>query len=364
MKRRRILQAGLGLALGTPLFAAVKENKLDLAAEVLQIASDSGQVESSALYVRRKDEVFAKSFGRATSVDASFLLASISKPISVAAIMTLFDAGEFKLDDPVRKFLPEFRGDGRDTITMRQLFTHNSGLPDQLPENARLRAAHSPLSEFVTAAIRTPLLFAAGSKYSYSSMAILLAAEVAQRIFGQPIATLVDDTVCKPLRLKHTALGIGDLDRESLVRCQLENAAPESGSGNAETKSWDWNSDYWRKLGVPWGGAHGSAGDVAQFLDTFLQPSGKVLQPETANLMIRNHNRKNMRPRGLGFDLGIPLNGPARDTVFGHTGSTGTLCWADPMSDSVCVVLTTLPGRAAEPHPRNVTSKHVAEAVG
>jgi CubicO group peptidase (beta-lactamase class C family) len=144
----------------------------------------------------------------------------------------------------------------------------------------------------------------------------------------------------------------------------VENAAPESGSGDPTTKDWDWNSVYWRELGVPWGGAHGSAPDVAKFLEAFLHPGGKLLKPETARLMIRNHNPKGIRPRGLAFDLGDGLGGPQdSDSVFGHSGSTGTLCWADPESDSVCVILTTLPARAVKPHPRDVTTQRVAKAI-
>ncbi|MEZ6128740.1 MAG: serine hydrolase domain-containing protein [Planctomycetaceae bacterium] len=364
LKRRTVLQAGLGLAFARPLAAAMSESRFDKAADVLNIAVNSGQVHAASLHVRHRDTVFAKAFGKADTEDAIFLLASISKTICVAAVMTLYDAGEFQLDDPVQKFLPEFQGDGRDRITMRQLFTHISGLPDQLPENAKLRAAHAPLSEFVKAAIHTPLLFAPGSQYNYSSMAILLATEVAQRISGQPIASLVAETVCQPLQMTRSALGVGHLDQQSFMRCQTEHAAPESGAGDPSTKNWDWNSDYWRKLGAPWGTAHGSAGDVAEFLNAFLHPQGRLLRPETARMMIRNHNPEGMQPRGIGFDLSSRLQGPKSSrNVFGHTGSTGTLCWADPTTDSLCVVLTTLPGRAVTPHPRDTTSQLVAAAV-
>ena len=121
--------------------------------------------------------------------------------------MTLFDQGKFQLDDPARKYLPEFKGEGRERITIRQLLTHVSGLPDQLPENAMLRKSHAPLSEFVKHAIKTPLLFPPGSKYSYSSMAILLAAEIAQRITEQDIRKFVDKAVFRPLGMKHSAWG-------------------------------------------------------------------------------------------------------------------------------------------------------------
>lgn len=365
MRRRTILKAGLGLALGTPLMAAIKQNKLEEAARVLAQATSAMQVEAASLYVRSGKSVFARAFGKAKSKDSIFLLASISKPISIAGVMTLYDRGLFDLEDPVQKHLAEFKGDGREKITMRQLLTHVSGLPDQLPENSRLRASHAKLSQFVDGAIRTPLLFEPGTQYSYSSMAILLATEVARRISGKPISALVDETVFKPLGMKHSALGVGRFPLETLMRCQVENAAPESGSGDPTTKSWDWNSVYWRELGVPWGGAHGSAPDVGRFLDAFLHPTGKLLKPATARLMVTNHNPEGIRARGLAFDVGSGLGAPkASKSVFGHSGSTGTLCWADPETDTVCVILTTLPARAVKPHPRDVTTKLVAEAVG
>ncbi len=365
MKRRIFLRTGFGLAIGTPLLAAMKQNKLAAATNLLERATASGDIEAASLYVRCGDAVLRQSFGAANSENAIFLLASISKPITMAAVMTLYDRKLFDLDDRVCKFLPEFSGDDRGKITIRHLMTHLSGLPDQLPENAKLRAQHAELDAFVRGAIRTPLLFAPGSRYRYSSMGILLASEVARRISGKSIATLVDETVYQPLEMKNSALGVGHLQLASLMRCQVENAAPESGSGDPTTKDWNWNSPYWRKLGSPWGGAHGSAGDVARFLNAFLHPQGNLLQPDTARLMITNHNPPGIRPRGLGFDLGNAVGGPkVSDQAFGHGGSTGTLCWADPMSDTIFVVLTTLPSGAVSPHPREIASQYVAEAVG
>jgi CubicO group peptidase (beta-lactamase class C family) len=145
----------------------------------------------------------------------------------------------------------------------------------------------------------------------------------------------------------------------------VASAAPESGAGDPTTKSWDWNSDYWRELGAPWGTAHGSVGDVAIFLDEFLHPSGKALKAETAKMMVANHNKEGLRPRGLGFDIGANAGSPGcSERTFGHTGSTGTRCWADPESDTICVILTTLPARALTPHPRDIASAIVAQAVG
>src|SRR5438477_12918270 len=89
-----------------------------------------------------------------------------------------------------------------------------------------------------------------------------------------------------------------------MVSCQREGAAPESGSGDPNAKAWDWNSPYWRKLGAPWGGSHASAPDVARFLAEPLNETGAAIKPETARLMVRNHNPSGLTPRGLGLNVG------------------------------------------------------------
>ena len=365
MHRRSILQAGLGLLFGSQLSAQMNQDKLQSAISALERSVETGLVDAAVVLVRNGNTEVTRAFGAAPNADAVFLLASISKPMTMAAVMSLCDRGLFDLDDPAAKYLPEFRGDGRDEITMRHLMTHISGLPDQLPENRALRTANVPLAEFVARAIKTPLLFEPGTKYSYSSMGILLASEIAQRLSGKSIATLTDEVVFEPLQMKHSALGLGRLDRATLMRCQVEKAAPESGAGDPTAKDWDWNSEYWRSLGAPWGGVNGSAPDVARFLEAFLRRDATLLKPASLQRMITNQNPEGLRRRGLGFDLGKSLGGPAlSEDAFGHGGSTGTLCWADPNTNTICVVLTTLPSQAVRPHPRSIFSENVAEAVG
>ena len=364
LARRAFLIGGLGLGWAGRLFAATQRSPFEGAAEVLYGATQTGTIESATLYVRHKESEFTRTFGKSKSIDDIFLLASISKPMSVTALMTLYDQGRFQLDDPVTRFLPEFTGGNREQVTVRQLLTHVSGLPDQLPENESLRRRHAPLSEFVDAALRTPLKFSPGTQYSYSSMGILLASEIAHRVSGVEFKAFIADVLFRPLGMTRSALGLSPFAPDETVRCQVENAAPESGAGDASAKNWDWNSPYWREFGAPWGGAHGSAPNVARFLAEFLHPTGRVIKPETARLMVRNHNRDDLTPRGLGFAVGTRSGSPhCSPQTFGHSGATGTLAWADPKTETICVVLTTLPGRAANPHPRQLVSDRVAEAV-
>ena len=87
MHRRTFLQCAIGTALASPLIAAVKQDKLDAASEILNKSAAEGQVHAAAPYVRQGSYEYAKSFGAAASPDTMFLIASITKTMSVAALM-------------------------------------------------------------------------------------------------------------------------------------------------------------------------------------------------------------------------------------------------------------------------------------
>ncbi len=363
MHRRSLIAGGLA-AISSGWAAKFDQGGLEAAAAVLDKAVSSGQVRAASLTVWQKDRKFERGFNGKNGADSIFLIASITKPMTATAVLVLADRGELKLSDKAVKYLPEFNEGDRKDITIEQLLTHTSGMPDMLPENNDLRRAHQPVSKFVELAMTTPLLFKPGTQYKYQSMGILLAAEIVQRISGQPLPTFLDREVFQPLGMTRTALGMGRLKMDQVEMGQVGDAAPEAGSGDPTTKSWDWNSPYWRNFGAPWGGAHSTGPDIARFLDSYLHPTGKVLKVETARDAIRNHNQGLDTPRGIGFTVGPKASSDANsEKVFGHTGSTGTLCWADPATETICVILTTLPAGAVKPHPRDLASDLVAQAV-
>lgn len=363
MHRRTILLTGLA-AVVSRISKGAESKGWDAATTVLEEAVSAGTVQAASLHLSRAGERQSRSFGLAKGEGAPFLLGSITKPICVAACMTLFDEGEFHLEDRLEKFFPEFRGTGREQITIRHLLTHVSGLPDQLPENNELRGRHASLAEFVSHSLRLSPAFPPGTKYEYSSMGILLACAVAEKIAGTGIIPLVTERVLKKLKMTQSALGLGSFRREEVIACQTERAAPESGAGDPASRDWDWNSSYWRSLGAPWGGMHASAPDVASFLDEFLEARGVILKPETERMMVRNHNGPAITARGIGFNVGLTAGGSGAkgcsDRTFGHTGSTGTLAWADPATKTICVILTSLPARAIQPHPRDLAATAIS----
>lgn len=326
------------LLLAQSILLAVKRGRDDEAIRLIDQQTSSGQVSAATLLVRRPSGVLQRAFGRAPTINAVFLLASITKPMTVTALMVLVDRKELSLSDPVQRFLPEFRGDGREAVCIKHLLTHTSGLPDMLPEDQQLREQHAPLSAFVERACRTPLLFKPGSKVRYQSMGILLAAEIVSRLTNQPLPSFVRDHVFQPLRMPDTSIGLGGRTIAQTMRCDLPKST-----------SWDWNSAYWRNLASPWGGALSTAVDVSCFLQYFADPGGLVLKPETAAAMITDQTKGLNTRWGLGWMLNNGQFGTGSSAAtFGHSGSTGTLCWLDPKSRVSFVLLTTKPAKQSD----------------
>lgn len=81
-------------------------------------------------------------------------------------------------------------------------------------------------------------------------------------------------------------------------------------------------------------------------------------------MMVSNQNPATLESRGMAFDVGSSLGGEGcSERVFGHTGSTGTIAWADPQSQTICVVLTSLPANAVTPHPRDLAAGQIARTL-
>ncbi|HEU0119846.1 MAG TPA: serine hydrolase domain-containing protein [Bryobacteraceae bacterium] len=341
LSRRALLAASLA---GTNRFRAAET--------ILERAVASGQLHAAVLRVEHRGEVFERAYGKARP-ESPFLIASITKPMTATALMILADRGQLRYEDPASLYLPNFTSEERGRITIRHLLTHTSGLPDMLPDNIAMRQRRAPLADFVQGALTTPLLFVPGTKTSYQSMGILLAAEIAQRVTNKSLRDFLRAEVFRPLGMNRTALGLGSYKLPDVVPIQVEHADPPGGT--PATESWDWNSPWWRDFGAPWGGAHSTAADITKLLRAFLHPTGTPVRKETALRMITNQNQGLDKPYGIGWSV--------TPTPFGHGGSTGTSCWADPAKDATFVLLTSLPAKASQKPIIDPVSKAVRAAV-
>jgi CubicO group peptidase (beta-lactamase class C family) len=297
--------------------------------------------------------------------DAIFLIASITKPIVATGALLLAERGLLALDDRVEEFVPGFGREGKHAVTIRHLLTHTSGLPDMLPNNFELRAAHAPLSEFVAGACASKLAFLPGHGVQYQSMGFAMLGEIIQRVSGRSCAQFLDDEIFRPLGMHDTALGApaewfaGDQPKVERI---AEVFLPES-SGMADENAaiWNWNSPYWRRLGAPWGGLLTTPADLARFGQMLLENGRlgdlQIVSPATIRAATRNQLEA-MREvpaddrRTCPWGLGWRLNWPAHSANFGdflgprsygHWGATGTLMWLDPDLDACVILLTTQP---------------------
>jgi CubicO group peptidase (beta-lactamase class C family) len=332
------------------------------ALDLLKQWTDADKVPGAGLAVGRKGRLIepllvgrqkAAKDSSALRKDALFLVASITKPVTVASAMMLVERGELALEDPVNRYVPALAGDGREAIQVRHLMTHTSGLPDMVASNEALRQGHRPLSAFVAAACNEPLLFPPGTKVSYQSMGTALLGEIVHQVAGRTLPEFLRKEVFEPLGMLDTSLGWDPAKKERIAGIRV---LPE-----LEGKDWNWNSAYWLGLGAPWGGMVTSPADFARYCQMTLNggvlDGVRVLSPATVRAMTTNQlawlpkvpeEERRCKPWGLGWRLNWPghssnfgdLLGPR---AFGHWGATGTVCWMDPDTETYCILFTTQP---------------------
>lgn len=282
--------------------------------------------------------------------DAMFYLASVTKPIIYTCGMILVERGLLNLSDKVSRYLPEFTGKNKEATQVLHLFTHTSGLADELPNNADLRKQHAPLSSFVSEALKSEAAFQPGTRQSYSSLATILVAEIVQRLGKMSIREFVKKEIIDPLDLKSSGLGSQGFDRNRLVRCTV----PEYQAGS----DFSWNSKYWQEFGSPAGGMFSNPGDLAVVCALMLNQGkgikGQLLSPATVRMMTSNRLEempempeaiRRTQPWGLGWKLNHLGHsdswGDLLDRkVFGHSGSSGNLVWMNPATGGFCILLT------------------------
>ena len=266
-----------------------------------------------------------------------FDLASLTKVIgTTSAAAILIDDGTLALDEPVRSYVPEFRGGDRDEVTVRHLLTHTSGLPAWLPLFDRATSPEDALGQVIDQSLRRP----PGERVEYSDLGMILLAEVVERAAEKPIEEFLAARLFAPLGMSRTMylppLGQRAASPPTLVPAErpfvLRGVVHD---GNA-----------FRLGGVAGhAGLFSTARDLATFaqmmLDRGLHRSARVLSDST---IVRFTTRQpDAGTRALGWDTPADRSNAGRylsARSFGHTGYTGTSLWIDPTLDLFVVLLT------------------------
>jgi len=267
--------------------------------------------------------------GRATIYD----LASLTKVVGLTTLaMMLVDEHTLDLDAPVTRYVPAFAAGG-DSVTVRQLLTHSSGLAAWQP---LFREVHSR-EEMFARVNATPLEARPGTRTLYSDLGAILLTEVVEHLMGHRLDTLLAQRVFGPLGMTDTRyLPPADLRpriaptendpwRGRVLRGEVhdENAAVMGGvSGHA--------------------GLFSTAEDLVKFAQMMLKGGEGLVSPATIALFTRAQNPA-FSSRALGWDT--PSPGSSAGTrlsshAYGHTGFTGTSIWIDPDQDLFVILLT------------------------
>jgi CubicO group peptidase (beta-lactamase class C family) len=138
-----------------------------------------------------------------------FHMASVTKPFVATAVMQLVEAGKVDLDQPVQRYLPYFRlKDPRAaSITVRQMLSHTSGMPDvEDYEWAKAVADEGALERYVRSLTDKELIAAPGERFQYSNMAFEVLGDLIAKVSGQTFEGYVKAHILAPLGMKDSTL--------------------------------------------------------------------------------------------------------------------------------------------------------------
>jgi CubicO group peptidase (beta-lactamase class C family) len=278
-------------------------------------------------------------------------IASISKMYAVSAIMSLVERGEVTLNTLASDLLPKFTGEGRETIRLRHLLTHTSGLIYESPEMEQRLIDQIPLETLIEEAFTAPLVFKPGNCFKYADYNTLIAGRMVEVITGKSLPDLVHELVLVPMKLKHTFFPTPEEEDGRVAH--VRGALGEGIDGAM------YNSRHARSLAHPAFAVTATANDLVTFASHFASGGPRIHSETTVRAMTKNqtgvvtgihptmkgYDETASMPWGLGWALQtewVPalLCELASFRTFGHGGASGCQVMVDPENEIVITILT------------------------
>ena len=311
-------------------------------------AIQEGRIPGAVLVVGHNGQiVHRKAYGKRAlvpaaeemTVDTIFDIASLTKVVATTpSLMKLFEDGRFRLNDRVTDYVPEFQG-GKSDITLRNLFTHFSGLrPDVNLEppwsgydtGIRLAAADKPAGP-------------PGAQFVYSDINFVLLGDIVRRIGGEPLSDYARRHIFLPLGMKDTTFQPPASLRPRIAPTERvpKDGPPLRGVVHDPTA---------RYMGGVAGhaGVFSTADDLARFAQMMLNggelDGARLFSPLTVAKFSEPQSPPDQPVlRGLGWDIDSPYSGNRGELFpvgsYGHTGFTGTSLWIDPSTRTYVILL-------------------------
>jgi uncharacterized protein YbbC (DUF1343 family)/CubicO group peptidase (beta-lactamase class C family) len=321
--------------------------------EIMNAAIAHGAIPGGVVLIGHNGKVvYRKAYGQrsvepvkeAMTADTIFDLASLTKCIATTtSVMKLVQEGKVRLNDPVVAYLPEFGKNGKHDITVRELLTHFSGLPEDLD----LKAAWKGRDVAYQMVMDAKPEFAPGSRFLYSDINFEALGFLVEKVSGMSLNEYAAKNVFEPLGMKET--------RYLPPAEWLPRIAPTEYDEDNHMLRGTVHDPTARRMGGVAGhaGLFSTADDLSIFAQDMLT-GFHVLTPLTVEKMSTPQQPPTAASlRGLGWDIDSPFSTNRGEFYpigsFGHTGFTGTSIWIDPVTNSYVILLT----NAVHPHGHN-----------
>jgi CubicO group peptidase (beta-lactamase class C family) len=360
--------------------AGMSSERLKSMAPSMQSVVDQGKVSGVVTLVARHGKVVQFDAvgkqdieaNKPMATDSIFRIYSMSKPITGVAMMILFEQGKWQLNDPVAKFIPEFKdlkvhtGTGPDgkpnlqsqshPMTMKELMSHTAGFTygvfsnspvDVLQREADVMNDDITLAEMIRRVAKLPLNSQPGAQWQYS-ISVDIQGYIVEKISGMPFDQFLAKHIFQPLKMVDTGFYV---PAEKLSRfAQVYNTDAQ---GKLKVENGGFNRDYSKNpaLFSGGGGLVSTAADYFRFCQMLLNGGAlggvRILSPLTVELMRTNAIGDKAVGLGgagvkFGLDFAIYTDPVAAGGYYGEGtywwgGAAGTWFWIDPVRDLIVI---------------------------
>lgn len=321
------------------------QRKLNAIGVAIHQARVEKRLPGGVLWLERQGVAFHRAYGMASTQPVSAVVqgdtiydaASLTKVVATTpAVLLLHERGKLNIEDPVRKHLPEFTGQGRETISIRQLLTHTSGLRPDISVNGW--TGHQ---ECIAKCVVEVPRAAPDERFIYSDINFQLLDEIVRRVSGKRLDVFCTEEIFGPLKMhdtgynppvtKHARIAPTTVTDGKALRGVVHDPRARKTSGIAGHA-----------------GLFTTAPDLARYARMLLQAGEldgiQLFKAETVQLMTSVQTPPTLPARrGLGWDIDTGYSSPRGHKFplgsFGHTGFTGPSLWIDPYSETFVVFL-------------------------
>jgi CubicO group peptidase (beta-lactamase class C family) len=342
----------------SPESVGVDSEKLEALFARVAREVEEGLLPSAQVAVARNGRIAGmRTFGAATD-DTLYVVFSATKAITSAAAWLLIQEGKLDPTERVAEIVPEFGANGKDVVTVEQLFTHTAGFPHAPFRPDEFLDRGKRLARFAT----WRLGWEPGSRFEYHpSSSMYVIAELIERRSGATFGDFVRRRIAEPLGLRDLWTGLPDAEHGRLADCVHVGEAltdedfrrlgfpPPPVTEVTEEAIQSFNRPEVRRAGIPGGGGTMSAADLALFYQALLDGGRALAGTElwSASTLAEARRVRTGELRDPVFrkrvhrGLGIVIAGDAErsyrgfghtnsELAFGHNGAGGQLAWADP----------------------------------